>query len=201
MCVKNLKANRRDCQKFWDYISGPGVNPDDAKIANGSASGTPSLPLCSPLLFTPLHSSPRTELSWRAIFQPIYFLMWSNLGHLPLGRLYVVINDGYLAKVPEGVGGPSAQHWQVQRLTPGPGSAGQACSRLDGGRQVWWAPPLPTPASGGGAKLRPGLNFGSSVSTVRLHCPSPLLCHLSDSSRSSHRAAPRGVQSDCGQMI
>lgn len=30
--------------------------------------------------------------------------MWSNLGHLPLGRLYVVINDGYLAQVPGGVG-------------------------------------------------------------------------------------------------
>lgn len=28
--------------------------------------------------------------------------MWSNLGHLPLGRLYVVINDGYLAQVPGG---------------------------------------------------------------------------------------------------
>lgn len=47
-------------------------------------------------------SSPGTELSSRAIFQPIYFLMWSNLGHLPLGRLYVVINDGYLAQVPGG---------------------------------------------------------------------------------------------------
>lgn len=30
--------------------------------------------------------------------------MWSNLGHLPLGRLYVVINDGYLAQVPGGAG-------------------------------------------------------------------------------------------------
>lgn len=30
--------------------------------------------------------------------------MWSNLGQLPLGRLYVVINDGYLAQVPEGAG-------------------------------------------------------------------------------------------------
>lgn len=28
--------------------------------------------------------------------------MWSNLGHLPLGRIYVVINDGYLAQVPGG---------------------------------------------------------------------------------------------------
>lgn len=28
--------------------------------------------------------------------------MWSNLGHLPPGGLYVVINDGYLAQVPEG---------------------------------------------------------------------------------------------------
>ena len=44
------------------------------------------------------------ELSSRAIFQPIYFLMRSNLGHLPLGRLYVVINDGYLAQVPGGAG-------------------------------------------------------------------------------------------------
>lgn len=26
------------------------------------------------------------------------------MGHLPLGRLYVVINDGYLAQVPEGAG-------------------------------------------------------------------------------------------------
>lgn len=42
------------------------------------------------------------ELSSRAISQPIYFLMWSNPGHLPLGKLYVVINDGYLAQVPEG---------------------------------------------------------------------------------------------------
>lgn len=30
--------------------------------------------------------------------------MRSNLGHLPLGRLYVVINDGYLAQVPGGAG-------------------------------------------------------------------------------------------------
>lgn len=28
--------------------------------------------------------------------------MWSNLEHLPLGKLYVVINDGYLALVPGG---------------------------------------------------------------------------------------------------
>lgn len=70
----------------------------------------PSALLSSSLLSPPLPSSPGTELSWRAIFQPIYFLMRSNLGHLPLGRLYVVINDGYLAKVPEGVRGPSAQH-------------------------------------------------------------------------------------------
>lgn len=29
-CVKNLNANRRDSQKFWECISGPSVNHDDA---------------------------------------------------------------------------------------------------------------------------------------------------------------------------
>ena len=80
-------------------------------------------------------SSPGTELSSRAIFQPIYFLMWSNLGHLPLGRLYVVINDGYLAQVPGGPGSPSAQHRQVQHCAPGPDRTGRALQQT-GERQT-----------------------------------------------------------------
>lgn len=78
------------------------------------------------------------ELSSRAISQPIYFLMWSNLGHLPLGKLYVVINDGYLAQVPEGAEAHLHNTDRYNTRTPGPDRTGQACSRLESGRQVRW---------------------------------------------------------------
>lgn len=101
MCT-NLKANSRDCQHHGNTIGAMWMMMSLNSLTDHLVGlRTPLSDFSSLLLFL---SSLGTELSSRAIFQPIYFLMWSNLGHLPLGRLYVVINDGYLAQVPGGHG-------------------------------------------------------------------------------------------------
>lgn len=113
---KDILANKEDeCVEIWrqtgEIVSAAGTRSGPSEwwcsfqLADRWLSGLQedSFRYSSPPLFS-LSSSPGKEPSSGAIFQPIYFLMWSNLGHLPLGRLYVVINDGYLAQVPGGTG-------------------------------------------------------------------------------------------------
>lgn len=60
--------------------------------------------------------------------------MWSNLGRLPLGRLYVVINDRYLAQVP---GGTRAHLYNTDMYSTAlQDQTGQVRSRLKNSRQV-----------------------------------------------------------------
>lgn len=55
-CLKDLKANRRDCQKFWEYISGSRVNDEPPKSLTDYRVGLTLF--SSALLYSSLPSTP-----------------------------------------------------------------------------------------------------------------------------------------------